>query len=454
MINSSTCSQLPRFHASEVAFGALKGNGSFCNIFEVKSLQSIKCETPPSEQNTTKNKTNSNDSWDAVLPLPPKSNNLPQSISHERTKIFNTNNKATTKVSSSLQSQLSNSLSDSTNKLRSLILNTSSYHNRVQSRKQILVAKLPKKNQNIVAYKENVKNLKLEAKILASMNHDNIIRIHGMSDDKDNSEDQIDCSAEGHLPFFIILDCLSCTLDQKIENWTRANIQRKRNNTSVDIRGIKRNDSACSTTSAPLESVYKIFLLNKSSKPSPLITNNTGSDLTRERLDILLDISSAMRYIHKRNIIHRDLKPENIGFDSNGTVKIFDFGLSVELDSLTPLEHGGYKIQGGIGTCRYMAPEVAEHRPYNLQSDVYSFAMLMYNLLGLVRPYEGLHRKEWFHLAILGARRPSMEVIKDECVSLEIKTLMRQCWDSKWTKRPTFDDIESVLREDSCTWYD
>ena len=79
--------------------------------------------------------------------------------------------------------------------------------------------------------------------------------------------------------------------------------------------------------------------------------------------------------------------------------------------------------------------------------------MLMYNLLSLVRPYEGLQRKEWYHLAILGGRRPSMKVITDVNVRLDVKNLIRHCWDPRWSKRPNFDQIESVLRNDSCRWY-
>ena len=77
--------------------------------------------------------------------------------------------------------------------------------------------------------------------------------------------------------------------------------------------------------------------------------------------------------------------------------------------------------------------------------------MLMYNLLSLIRPYEGLHSKKWYQLAILGGRRPSLGLIKDEGdVSLEIQSLIKQCWDPKWNIRPSFDVIESILHNDNC----
>ena len=86
--------------------------------------------------------------------------------------------------------------------------------------------------------------------------------------------------------------------------------------------------------------------------------------------------------------------------------------------------------------------------PYNLKADVYSFSMLMYNLLSLVRPYEGLHREEWYQLAVIGGRRPTVSALKDDGISLEIKNLMKKCWDRSWMNRPGFDIIDSVLRND------
>ena len=47
--------------------------------------------------------------------------------------------------------------------------------------------------------------------------------------------------------------------------------------------------------------------------------------------DIAIPIAEAMKYLHSKNVIYRDLKPSNVGFDQNGTIKLFDFGLAREI---------------------------------------------------------------------------------------------------------------------------
>ncbi|ACI65481.1 predicted protein, partial [Phaeodactylum tricornutum CCAP 1055/1] len=102
------------------------------------------------------------------------------------------------------------------------------------------------------------------------------------------------------------------------------------------------------------------------------------------------DLASALKYLHDLNIIYRDLKPDNIGFDVRGDVKIFDFGLAREYDrSISTSADGTYKMTGDTGSPRYMAPEVALEKPYNNSVDVYSFAILTWQILEMAMPFEG-----------------------------------------------------------------
>ncbi|XVE73870.1 hypothetical protein DITRI_Ditri11bG0153100 [Diplodiscus trichospermus] len=93
-----------------------------------------------------------------------------------------------------------------------------------------------------------------------------------------------------------------------------------------------------------------------------------------------LDIARGMNYLHQHKphaIIHRDLTPRNVLQDEAGRLKVTDFGLSKiaqEKDSY------GYKMTGGTGSYRYMAPEVYRRESYGKSIDVFSFALIVHEM--------------------------------------------------------------------------
>ncbi|KAG2393873.1 hypothetical protein C9374_003637 [Naegleria lovaniensis] len=104
------------------------------------------------------------------------------------------------------------------------------------------------------------------------------------------------------------------------------------------------------------------------------------------KLEILKDICRALIYLHNTRppIIHRDLKPQNVLLDEAGLAKVCDFGVSKPLSSLT---------MTGVcyGTIQYTSPEILKQsRRYTTKCDVYSFAILMYELFFMVHPYSDL----------------------------------------------------------------
>ena len=103
------------------------------------------------------------------------------------------------------------------------------------------------------------------------------------------------------------------------------------------------------------------------------------SDASRyyEYLPIALDIANGMAYLHSQAILHRDLKPSNVLLTNNKRAKISDFGMSVALT--------GQELTAETGTYRWMAPEVIKHESYSSNADVYSFGIVLWQLITVRR---------------------------------------------------------------------
>ena len=138
------------------------------------------------------------------------------------------------------------------------------------------------------------------------------------------------------------------------------------------------------------------------------------------------------------------MKPQNIGFDSNGTLKLFDFGLAACVKR-TQLATDAYEMTGFTGTLAYMAPEVVLRLPYNEKVDVYSFSIILWQMLSGEMPYQGMTREEHLQQVVLGDQRPSVTTIKSKCPSGFIQ-LLERCWHGVYSQRPSFLTIYNELK--------
>ena len=124
---------------------------------------------------------------------------------------------------------------------------------------------------------------------------------------------------------------------------------------------------------------------------------------------------------------------------------MFDFGLAKELrdkekvDEDVPL----YKMSGETGSMRYMAPEVHMAKPYNLTADVHSFAMLLWEMMALEKPFGQYSVKLFQDKVVKNAFRPKI----DDTWPEEINELLKSSWDADLTKRPSSDEVAEILRK-------
>ncbi len=100
-------------------------------------------------------------------------------------------------------------------------------------------------------------------------------------------------------------------------------------------------------------------------------------------LDFAAHIASALEYLHGRDIIHRDLKPGNVLMDFKPNIYVFDFGLARVLSDSTMAMHTGH------GTLPYSPPEQSNHSEITIQSDLYSFGVMLYQFFTGHIPWDG-----------------------------------------------------------------
>jgi serine/threonine protein kinase len=254
-----------------------------------------------------------------------------------------------------------------------------------------------------------VEDLVHETTMLASIDHPNIIKIHGIAGGCDTKSSRL---GDG---FFILLDRLQDTLTDRILRWKNQYAKKK--------------------------------------GPPSLAQLNTACI-----------IADAVSFLHSKSILFRDLKPANVGFDSTGVLKLFDFGFAIsvncppkgqltcsELSSATQeparSELSSATQEPGLlydrcGTPRYMAPEVGLDLGYSFPSDVYSFGVLLWEICALDKPFGSVKTADEFHKVVFkkGAR-PKLNKHWPKYLS----DIITNCWSNFPNDRPEMSNVKTRL---------
>jgi serine/threonine protein kinase len=156
----------------------------------------------------------------------------------------------------------------------------------------------------------------------------------------------------------------------------------------------------------------------------------------KEKIRIAFEIINALYYIHDENAIHRDLHSGNILFSQfNDRWFISDLGFC------GPADKSSKSIYGNLP---YIAPEVINGKGYTFASDIYSVAILMWEISSGQLPFDNYKHNDYnLAMDIINGMRP--EIVSE--IPLEYENLMKQCWNADPLKRLDIESLKNKIRE-------
>nr|XP_020468280.1 ephrin type-A receptor 2 isoform X2 [Monopterus albus] len=168
------------------------------------------------------------------------------------------------------------------------------------------------------------------------------------------------------------------------------------------------------------------------------LRDHDGEFSSFQLVGMLHGIAAGMKYLSEMSYVHRDLAARNILVNNTLECKVSDFGLSRVLED-DP--EGTYTTSGGKIPIRWTAPEAIAYRKFTSASDVWSFGIVMWEVMAFgERPYWDMSNHEVMKAINEAFRLPAPM----DCPSA-VYQLMLQCWLQDRSKRPRFGDIVSLL---------
>eukprot|EP01129_Flabellula_baltica_P012527 TRINITY_DN5661_c0_g1_i1.p1 TRINITY_DN5661_c0_g1~~TRINITY_DN5661_c0_g1_i1.p1 ORF type:complete len:1110 (+),score=254.45 TRINITY_DN5661_c0_g1_i1:25-3354(+) len=147
-----------------------------------------------------------------------------------------------------------------------------------------------------------------------------------------------------------------------------------------------------------------------------------------DAVNMSLQIAKCMSFFHKCGLIHRDLKSLNLLVNKHFQIKLCDFGLSRVKSKEQMTSH--------VGTMSWIAPELLVAKSYTEKADVYSFGIIMWEIVARKIPFEEKDPFSIPHIVPRGERPP----IPRKCHP-KYKNIMKKSWHPRFNKRPSFDEL-------------
>uniref|UniRef100_A0A3Q0SEK8 receptor protein-tyrosine kinase n=1 Tax=Amphilophus citrinellus TaxID=61819 RepID=A0A3Q0SEK8_AMPCI len=177
------------------------------------------------------------------------------------------------------------------------------------------------------------------------------------------------------------------------------------------------------------------------------LRKHDGQFTVIQLVGMLRGIASGMKYLSDMNYVHRDLAARNILVNSNLVCKVSDFGLSRVLEDdpeaayTTREATGTYLSPGGKIPIRWTAPEAIAYRKFTTASDVWSYGIVMWEVVSYgERPYWDMNNQDVIKAIEEGYRLPAPM----DC-PVVLHQLMLDCWERDRAERPTFSQILNML---------